>query len=770
MKLFNLLTLAVITASSAFAQTRKTAVIGSSTSAGLAASPADSAWVNRFNYYYKYQLGMLDSTYNLAISGTTVYSGMPGSYTPPGGRPSPDPAHNVTKAVSLLSDVVVPANGVIIVNFPTNGYDVFTTAEIMGALQIIYDSATRTGNKCFITTTQPRMDGNFATSAVKLKLAAIKDSIINRFGTANTLNFWDGMFNPADTTILAAYSAGDNVHFNNAGHRELFNRVVAKNVFSLTPTAATGDYRSNVNPTGLWSDASSWQVYNGSTWVTAATPPDATSGAVTILNGDSIRINLATTLDQVTVESGSILAIFNTGTPTTFTLNDGAGVDIAVNGKLYVSAGATLTGAGIIQNNSIGTFIVRNQGILAVNATNNGTMNVSGTGNIQSAYCTNYGTLNLIDFTLNLNNATLSNYGTINILYNSNAYIASTAGSGTLINNASGSILKSNAAGIAQITANVAFTNNGTIKGIGQFTFSNTTSNTGTISPGTSPGSLMVNPGFMSGSPVINLEIASTGAVAGTNYDQLQFSTVNSVVANVTGASLRVTDMVNDPIGTVYTLLSFPSGTITGPFASVTLSGSLGNLVYGSNSITVQKTSALPLTWGNFTATSKNGKVILNWITLQENNTSHFVVEHATDNKPFIAIGIIPAGGNSNVALSYSFTHNTPEKNTHNYYRLQQVDADARHSYSGIRMVQLADENANAFLLYPNPVSEILQATVYDDDFQITINTSTGKEIQRLQLTNGINKINMGHLAAGIYYITVYKKQKRLGTQMLIKM
>lgn len=770
MKLFYLIVPAVLTAWPAFAQTRKMAVIGSSTSAGLAASPADSAWVNRFNYYHKYQLGILDSTYNLAVSGTTVYSGMPGSYTPPGGRPAPDPAHNITKAVSVLSDVAVPTNGVIILNFPTNGYDVFTIPEIMSRLQTIYDSATRTGNRCFITTTQPRMDGNFATSAVKRKLAVIKDSILNRFGTANTINFWDGMFNPADTTILPAYSAGDNVHFNNAGHRELFNRVVAKNVFSLTATAATGDYRSNVNPTGLWSDVASWQVYNGSGWVTASAPPDASSGAVTIVNGDSIRINLATSIDQVTVESGGILTIFNTDAPTTFTLNDGPGVDIAVNGKLYVSAGATLTGSGTVQNNSTGTFILRNQGILAVNTTNNGTTNVSGTGNIQNTLGTNYGTLNLVDFTLNLNNATLNNYGVINILFNSNAFIASTAGNGILINNAGGSIFKSNAAGIAQITNNVAFTNNGTIKGVGQFTFSNTTSNTGIISPGASPGLLIVNPAFTNGNPVIDLEIATTGAVAGTNYDRLQFSTVGSLVANVTGASLRVTDMVNDPVGTVYTLLSFPSGTITGPFANVTLSGSLGNLVYGSNAITVQKISALPLTWGNFTATANNRQVILNWETLQESNTAYFVIEHATDNTPFTNIGTVPAAGNSHEILTYIFKHTTPATNTNNYYRLRQVDVNARHSYSAIRTVQLNNENINSLLLYPNPVSSILHASMYDSDGQITINTPGGKEVCRQPLINGITKINVGHLPAGMYYITVYRKQKRLGTQAIIKL
>lgn len=207
--------------------------IGSSTTGGTGANPPDSAWVNRFTHYYKNQLGIVDQVHNLGWGGSTCYRGMPSSYSPPSGREGPDPFNNVTRAVTLLSGMAIPGNGVVIVNYPTNGYNTFSIAEIMTSLQVIYDSATRLGNKCYITTTQPRTDGGFNTSAVKRKLADIKDSIINRFTVDNTINFWDGMFNPADTSILPIYAAGDNIHFNNAGHRILFERVKAKNVFSI---------------------------------------------------------------------------------------------------------------------------------------------------------------------------------------------------------------------------------------------------------------------------------------------------------------------------------------------------------------------------------------------------------------------------------------------------------------------------------------------------------------------------------------------------------
>lgn len=206
--------------------------IGSSTTGGTGANPADSAWVNRFTHYYKNQLGIVDQVHNLGWGGSSCYRGMPSSYSPPPGREGPDPFNNVTRAVTLLSGMAIPGNGVVIVNYPTNGYITYSIAEIMNCLQVIYDSATRLGNKCYITTTQPRTDAGFNTSAMKRKLADIKDSIINRFSVDNTINFWDGMYNPADTTIRSIYAAGDNIHYNNAGHRILFERVQAKNVFS----------------------------------------------------------------------------------------------------------------------------------------------------------------------------------------------------------------------------------------------------------------------------------------------------------------------------------------------------------------------------------------------------------------------------------------------------------------------------------------------------------------------------------------------------------
>ena len=264
--------LVFINVNQSFSQNKRGVVIGSSTAAGTGASSVDSGWVSHLNIYYKCRLGIADSVYNLGIPGADNYRGMPTTYVPPVSRPLPDPDHNISKAGFLLKDVPVATDGVVIVNYPTNRYNIYSIDEIMTSLQLIYDSAISGGNRCFITTTQPRTDGGFNAASVKRKLADIKDSIINRFGTANTINFWDGMYDPADTSILDKYSFGDLIHFNDAGHRELFERVVAKNIFSLPVwySKSTGSlnslttWGSNINgsgnnPTSFTAD---YQVFN----------------------------------------------------------------------------------------------------------------------------------------------------------------------------------------------------------------------------------------------------------------------------------------------------------------------------------------------------------------------------------------------------------------------------------------------------------------------------------------------------------------------------
>lgn len=197
------------------------AVIGSSSAAGYGVSSAES-WAGRIKTYYK-GLSLIDTLYNLAQSSTTCYSGMPTGYTPPPGRPAPDPSINITKALSLT-----PKPSVIIVNYPTNGYDYMSVQEVLNCLQLIKNTANAENVYCYITTTQPR-DG--FSPAERLRLKELRDSVMNRFGSF-AIDFFTPVVQEPALTIQPAYALGDGVHLNASGHAVLAQQVINKNIFS----------------------------------------------------------------------------------------------------------------------------------------------------------------------------------------------------------------------------------------------------------------------------------------------------------------------------------------------------------------------------------------------------------------------------------------------------------------------------------------------------------------------------------------------------------
>ncbi len=227
----------VLTAQTGFTQ-KRIAVIGSSSAKGYfpptSGIPRDSAWAYKIKKYYK-DLGIIDTLFNIAESSTTFFEGMPSSYTPPAGYPLPNPNLNITRAVNLI-----PKPDVIIVNYPSNGYDYIPIPLIMSSLQTIKDSANASNIQCYITTSQPRT--GFAPLE-RQQLKIIRDSIINRFGVW-AIDFFTDIVQEPDLIIKPEYNVGDNVHLTPSGHTVLKNKVVAKNIFLGVVAVKFADFKA----------------------------------------------------------------------------------------------------------------------------------------------------------------------------------------------------------------------------------------------------------------------------------------------------------------------------------------------------------------------------------------------------------------------------------------------------------------------------------------------------------------------------------------------
>lgn len=213
-----LLLLLLITGTAPLFAQKKIVFIGSSTVEGVGANPiADSSFVNRVQKYFRKNTspGNPDTVvYNLGMSGTYSATGLPVAMYG-------DPDRNVEKAMSYNPDVVI-------ISYVSNDahYNV-PLSETLDNLRTMYNYVVAAGKRCFITTTQPRDFSGYPAKRQKQK--DTRDSILAEYGS-NAINFWDDIAN-ANYTINSAYSAGDGIHINNNGHRALYSRTVAKDLF-----------------------------------------------------------------------------------------------------------------------------------------------------------------------------------------------------------------------------------------------------------------------------------------------------------------------------------------------------------------------------------------------------------------------------------------------------------------------------------------------------------------------------------------------------------
>lgn len=208
----------------AHAQPVRIVVLGSSTAEGVGSSPRDSSWVNRYTAHIK-GLNPEHSVVNLGRGGYTTYHIRPTGTSVPAGRPAPDTQRNITRALQFEPDA-------IIVNMPSNdATSGYSLAEQLASYDLVLAAA---GDiPVWIATTQPR---NLSATG-RANLMAMRDSTFARFGS-RALDFWTAIAQ-ADGTIAPAYNSGDGIHLNNAGHRLLFQRVVAADLVSAILATST---------------------------------------------------------------------------------------------------------------------------------------------------------------------------------------------------------------------------------------------------------------------------------------------------------------------------------------------------------------------------------------------------------------------------------------------------------------------------------------------------------------------------------------------------
>ncbi len=177
--------------------------------------------------------------------------------------------------------------------------------------------------------------------------------------------------------------------------------------------------------------------------------------------------------------------------------------------------------------------------------------------------------------------------------------------------------------------------------------------------------------------------------------------------------------------------------------------------------------SILPISLTQFTADKIPGKKVeLKWITVNEINSSHFIIQRSADGVTFSDIGRINAAGNSAIARSYGFIDQHPFPST-NFYRLSMVDIDQHSKNSQVLKVEMGSDGLIS--VYPNPfrdmvtVSGLRTGTAYR--FRIT--DMSGRIVYDRQSMGSSIQINLDNLPKGIYDLQISEGNSSINKKIL---
>lgn len=181
-----------------------------------------------------------------------------------------------------------------------------------------------------------------------------------------------------------------------------------------------------------------------------------------------------------------------------------------------------------------------------------------------------------------------------------------------------------------------------------------------------------------------------------------------------------------------------------------TISGGCSSI---ADTINVTVSCVLPVELTSFTGTPQEEHIDLNWTTVSEQNSSHFILDRM-ENGVATELAQVPAQGNSQTTKNYGYPDLRP-KNGVNYYRLTGVDLDGSISHEETIAVKW---KADEISLYPNPASSEITIDLLDDEAKsIAIIGLDGRLVERIETSTSQLKWDVKHLPDGVYQIRIEK-------------
>lgn len=176
------------------------------------------------------------------------------------------------------------------------------------------------------------------------------------------------------------------------------------------------------------------------------------------------------------------------------------------------------------------------------------------------------------------------------------------------------------------------------------------------------------------------------------------------------------------------------------------------------NEATTPALVSLPVELVGFNAWIDKANVVLEWLTVTEENNDYFAIEHSKDGRTFQEIGNIKGQGTSDIQQYYQFIDNTPLKGV-NYYRLKQMDFDGSFYYSDIKTANF-NTKGELIRVMPSPATnnlDVIFYKIFKKDAPVEVFDIMGHLILTQQLEEDSNEINIdiSTLIPGQYFIRI---------------
>lgn len=186
---------------------------------------------------------------------------------------------------------------------------------------------------------------------------------------------------------------------------------------------------------------------------------------------------------------------------------------------------------------------------------------------------------------------------------------------------------------------------------------------------------------------------------------------------------------------------------------------------------------SLPVKGLNLNVVSQGSTAVVNFSTISEYNTQSFEVEKSTDGSNWSVFATLAAAGYSDQPRNYQAPDGTVIAAI-TYYRVRQVDADGKYTYSPIASYRVNDNNAPKSSVYPNPFAEkvsVMFTSSAEQVVTVRVVDGSGRPVQSLNwnLKKGPNVLqldNVQQLPRGFYLVEARDKSgNRLLSEKMMK-